>query len=72
MGDYFQNVAAQFPSEAKAPMRVVKDALDRMSEVIYPAARRVGLPDETFLFPDIQIERAQAVPRVAGSSWMYW
>jgi hypothetical protein len=72
MGDYFQDVAARYDSRAKAPNSVVRVVLDKMADVVYPAARQVGLPEESFLFPDITIEKRGGSPIVAGQSWMYW
>ena len=71
MGDYFQSVVARYDSAAKAPLGVVRTVLDKMAEVVYPAARRVGLSDASFLIPDITIEKAGGAI-VAGQSWMYW
>jgi hypothetical protein len=72
MTEYFENVAARYDSAAKAPMRIVRAVLDKMSDVIYPAARKIGFSDHSFLFPDITIEKGQPAPQVAGYSWMYW
>ena len=72
MSDYFQNVAGRYDAQAKAPMRVVRSVLDKMAYEIYPAARRAGLPDESFLFPDITTERGRPAIAVAGYSWMHW
>jgi hypothetical protein len=71
MGDYYQNIVNRFDAAAKAPMHVLKDVLDKMADVIYPAARAAGLSDDSFVFPDIMIERRQ-MPSVSGQSWMYW
>jgi len=70
-GDYYQNVVPRYDAKALAPQAVVNYVLDSMADVIYPAARAAGLPDESFVFPDITIERQQP-PRIAGQSWMYW
>lgn len=68
ISDYFLNVVPRYDSVAKAPARVVTDVLDKMSDVIYPAARKVGFSDTSFVLPDITIERAdQARPAVAGA-----
>ena len=75
MTSYYENVAGRYASDAKAPVRIVRWWLDAMSDVIYPAARKVGLSDQSFLFPDITIEKgrpASPAPHVAGYSWMYW
>lgn len=71
-GDYFENVVARYDPRARAPHGIVVALLDKMSEVVYPAARRVGLTDRSFVFPDITIEQSGASPVVAGYSWMYW
>lgn len=64
---YFENVAARYDSAAKAPARIVNWWLGAMSDVVYPAARKVGLPDSSFMFPDITIEpsRPPSPPTVA-------
>lgn len=72
MGDYYQDVAARYDSAAKAPLRVVREVLDKMADVIYPTARAVGFSDRSFVFPDITIERARPATSVAGQSWFYW
>lgn len=56
MTSYYENVAGRYDSAARAPERIVRWWLDAMSEVLYPAARRIGLPDSSFVFPDIQID----------------
>ena len=70
--DYFENVVGRYDSEAKAPQRVVRVVLDKMSDVVYPAARQAGFLDQSFLIPDITIEKRGGSPVVAGQSWMYW
>jgi len=72
MGNYFESVAAQYDSAAKAPLGVVRVVLDKMSDVVYPAARQAGFSDASFLFPDITIEKQGGSAIVAGHSWMYW
>jgi hypothetical protein len=72
MGEYYETVAARYDAAAKAPAIVVKYVLDKMADVVYPAARRVGLSDASFLIPDITIEKGGGSPIVAGQSWMYW
>lgn len=73
MGDYYQDVVARYDARAKAPYSVVRVVLDKMSDVVYPAARAAGLTDASFLFPDITIEKSGGdSPVVAGQSWMYW
>lgn len=62
MSSYYENVAARYDSAAKAPERLVRWWLDALSEVVYPAARRVGLTDSSFVLPDIQIEQQQPAP----------
>lgn len=57
MTTYFENVAAQYDSAAKAPARIVNWWLDALSNAIYPAARKVGLSDNSFVFPDITIDK---------------
>ncbi len=71
-GNYFETVVARYDSAAKAPMRVVRGVLDKMSDVIYPAARRAGFSDRSFVFPDIAVEKGGPATTVAGYSWMYW
>ena len=70
MGDYYQNVAGRYDAAAKAPPTVVNYVLDTMADVIYPAARAVGLTDNSFVFPDIKLEGRS--PMISGQSWMYW
>lgn len=70
MDDYYQNVVPRYDAGAKASPAVVKYVLDTMADVIYPAARAVGLTDNSFVFPDITLERSS--PVVSGQSWMYW
>ena len=70
MGDYYQNVAARYDATAKAPPAVINYVLDTMADVIYPAARNAGLSDNSFVLPDIALQRPS--PVVAGQSWMYW
>jgi hypothetical protein len=72
MGDYFERVAARYDSAAKAPFSVVRAVLDKMSDVVYPAARQAGFSDPSFLIPDITIEKRGGDAVVAGYSWMYW
>lgn len=72
LSDYYENVATRYDASAKAPVSVIKRVLDQLADVIYPAARRVGLPDESFLFPDITTERGRPATAVGGYSWMYW
>jgi hypothetical protein len=72
LGDYFENVVSRYDSAAKAPQRVVRAVLDKMSDVVYPAARQAGFLDRSFLVPDITIEKQGGAPIVAGHSWMYW
>ena len=72
MGDYYERVAARYAAAAKVPMSVIRDVLDQVAEVIYPAARAVGLSDSSFVFPDITIEKSGSPAVVAGQSWMYW
>jgi len=55
---YFEGVAARYDSAAKAPAAIITWWLDAMSTVIYPAARKVGFSDNTFLFPDITLEQS--------------
>lgn len=59
---YFEGVASRYDSAAKAPVSIVTWWLDAMSTVIYPAARKVGFADNTFLFPDITIEQGHPAP----------
>ena len=56
LDDYFQNVAPRYAPEAPVPSGVMNSLLNKMTNVIYPAARRVGLSDRSFLFPDITID----------------
>ena len=72
MSEYYENVAGRYDSAAKAPVTVVKYVLDKMADVVYPAARAVGLGDTSFLIPDITIEKGGGPAIVAGQSWMYW
>lgn len=66
MGNYYESVVGEYDSAAKVPARVVNWVLDAMADVIYPAARRIGLPDASFVMPDITIERGQPTT-VAGT-----
>ena len=72
MNDYFQTVAGRYGAQAKVPMQEIRGLLDKMADVVYPAARAIGLPDNSFVLPDITIERGQSATSVAGYSWMYW
>jgi hypothetical protein len=63
---YFESVVSQYDSAARAPERIVKWWLDAMSDTIYPAARKVGLPDSSFVFPDIVIEQSGHPATPAG------
>jgi hypothetical protein len=56
LGDYLERVAGRIAPEDRVPAAIMSALLDKMSEEIYPAARRVGLRDDTFLVPDIAIE----------------
>jgi hypothetical protein len=56
LDDYFQNVAGRYAPEAPVPSGVMNGLLSRMSNVVYPAARQVGLSDRSFLFPDITLD----------------
>jgi len=71
MGDYYQRVVPIYAAAAKAPPEVVNYVLDAMANAVYPAARAVGLTDDSFVFPDITVEPRPA-PSIAGQSWMYW
>jgi len=66
LGDYLERVAGRFQPETRVPAAILSALLDKMSEEIYPAARRVGLRDDTFLVPDIAIERSRG-GTVAGA-----
>jgi len=52
---YFESVVARYDSAAKAPAGVVRWVLNTMSEHVFPAARRAGLFEWSFMIPDITI-----------------
>lgn len=66
MGSYYENVAARYDSAAEAPPRIVRWVLDTMADVIFPAARRAGFSEQSFVIPDITIE-PPGDPMIAGS-----
>lgn len=56
---YFESVVSRYDSAARAPSRVVTWWLDALSNTIYPAARKIGLSDDSFVLPDITIDRPE-------------
>jgi hypothetical protein len=69
---YFENVVARYDHAGKAPARIVNWVLDTMSNVIYPAARKIGFPDTTFVIPDITIDRPEpASPPMVATRGQY-
>jgi hypothetical protein len=55
---YYEGVAGRYEPSLKVPAAIASWWLDALSSVIYPAARKVGFSDNTFLFPDIAIEQS--------------
>src|SRR5262249_10890077 len=55
---YYEGVVTRRDAAAEAPASVVRWVLDAMADVVYPAARRVGFSDRSFVIPDITIEAA--------------
>jgi len=72
LGDYYENVVSRYAPTTKAPNSVIRVVLDKMADVVYPAARQAGFLDTSFVLPDITIEKQGGAPIVAGHSWMYW
>lgn len=70
MSDYYLNIVSQYDSAAKAPSHVVRWVLDKMSNVVYPAARKIGLPETSFVIPDITIDKSAPPTTVAGDLWV--
>lgn len=66
MGSYYESVVPRYDGAAEAPAGVVRWVLDTMADVVYPAARRVGFSERSFVVPDITIEQPSA-PAVAGA-----
>ncbi|HSX23362.1 MAG TPA: hypothetical protein VLE97_11365 [Gaiellaceae bacterium] len=68
MGGYFEHVAARYDSAGKAPSRVVNWVLDTMSNYVFPAARKAGFSDNSFVIPDITIDKpAPAEPPMVAT-----
>ncbi len=72
MGDYFENVVNRYDSTAKAPNSVVRTVLDKMANVVYPAARSAGFSEQSFLIPDITIDKGYQAAPVAGHPSNLW
>jgi hypothetical protein len=66
MGSYYESVVPRYDGAAEAPAGVVRWVLDTMADVVYPAARKVGFSDRSFVIPDIAIE-TPSPPAVAGA-----
>lgn len=65
LGRYYEGVVARSDAAAEAPASVVRWVLDSMADVVYPAARKVGFSERSFVVPDIAIENPSA-PAVSG------
>lgn len=66
MGTYYQDVVPRHAADAETPAGVVRWVLDTMADVVYPAARKVGFSERSFVIPDIAIE-TPSPPAVAGA-----
>jgi hypothetical protein len=58
MSDYYLNIVSQYDAAVMAPNHVVRWVLDKMADVVYPEARKIGLPETSFVIPDITIEKS--------------
>jgi hypothetical protein len=79
---YFENVASKYAPTAQVTNDLASWLVQAMSDTIYPAARRVGFTDKSFLLPDLNLVQSghpAAPPTISGAeppregwSWKDW
>lgn len=65
---YFSDVAARYAPAAKVPAHVITWIVGEISDVIYPAARRVGFSEQSLLLPELSLEQRGHPATVSGAA----